>query len=77
MLASESSPVLCTIECAGALKRLAKDSDGFVSFEYVVVAAVVVATVSAFKAAASGPITVALTGVVSRVGAAIATFSGG
>jgi len=66
------------IKSSGALRRLGTDDGGLISFEYVAVAAIVVATVSAvFKAATAGPIMTALTSTLNRVGTAVSTFGGG
>ncbi|MBR1200939.1 hypothetical protein JQ634_34405 [Bradyrhizobium sp. AUGA SZCCT0240] len=59
------------------VKTLAKDEDGVVSFEYVIVAACIVAAVAAaFGPGASGAIftslSTAITAIASRVTAAIA-----
>ena len=51
-----------------ALKRLSTDKDGVVSFEYVIVAACVVASVAAaFGTGAGGKIATALTNAIDTV----------
>ncbi|MBR1245111.1 hypothetical protein JQ620_34015 [Bradyrhizobium sp. AUGA SZCCT0274] len=50
------------------VKTLAKDEDGVVSFEYVIVAACIVGAVAAaFGSGATGPIAVALTDAISAI----------
>jgi pilus assembly protein Flp/PilA len=50
-----------------AWKRLRADDDGVVSFEYVIVAACIVATVGAAFGAGTGPVTDALIGALSAI----------
>jgi pilus assembly protein Flp/PilA len=60
------------IESTEALKRLASDKDGVVSFEYIIVAACIVAVVLAvFKTDTS--ISAALAGGITKISS---TFSG-
>ena len=62
------------IKTTEALKRLRTDKDGVVSFEYVIVAACIVGAVMlAFGSGASGPITTALSGVITKITTAIGT----
>ncbi|GEC58882.1 pilus assembly protein Flp/PilA [Bradyrhizobium japonicum] len=65
------------IRATDAMKRLRADEDGVVSFEYVIVAACIVAAVAAaFGTGGSGPIVDALSSAISsiasRVTAAVA-----
>jgi hypothetical protein len=60
------------------LKRLGADRDGMASFEYVIVAAFVIATAgAAFATGAGGPIRVALTGGMNTIATAVTTAVGG
>ena len=64
------------IKTTEALKRLRTDNDGVVSFEYVIVAACIVAAVAAaFGAGGTGPIfdslTAAITAIASKVTSAL------
>jgi pilus assembly protein Flp/PilA len=59
------------IKTTEALKRLRTNEDGVVSFEYVVVAACIVAAVIAAFGGAGGPISLALTGAIGKITAAI------
>jgi Flp pilus assembly pilin Flp len=53
------------------VKTLAKDQDGVVSFEYIIVAACIIgAVVAAFGTGAGGAIGTALTGGISSITAA-------
>ena len=52
------------------VKRLSKDQDGVVSFEYVIVAACIIAVVAA-AFAKTGPLKTALTGGIAAIGAAL------
>jgi pilus assembly protein Flp/PilA len=54
------------------LDRLRTNKDGVVSFEYVIVAAcIVAAVVAAFGAGATGPIETALAGAITKIVAVI------
>ena len=56
-----------------ALKRLRKDTAGVVSFEYVIVAACIVAAVgAAFGIGGTGPISSALSSALSSIAAKVA-----
>jgi pilus assembly protein Flp/PilA len=60
------------------LNRLRTDKDGVVSFEYIIVAACIVAAVAAaFGTAGAGPITAALTGGITTVTTAFTAAIGG
>ncbi|MDH2348692.1 hypothetical protein [Bradyrhizobium sp. SSUT77] len=60
------------IKATQALKRLREDKDGVVSFEYVIVAACIVAAVAAaFGAAGTGPIFDALTSAITAIAAKV------
>jgi pilus assembly protein Flp/PilA len=51
-----------------SVKRLSTDKDGVVSFEYVIVAACVVAAVAAaFGSGGTGPIQAALSGAITAI----------
>ena len=55
------------------MKRLSRDEDGVVSFEYVIVAACIVGAVAAaFGTGAGGGIATALTTAIGKVTAAVA-----
>jgi pilus assembly protein Flp/PilA len=58
------------IQTTEALKRLLTDKDGVVSFEYVIVAACIVAVVAA-AFAKTGPLSTALTGGITAIGTAL------
>jgi pilus assembly protein Flp/PilA len=61
-----------------ALKRLRADHDAVVSFEYVIVAAVIVGAVAAaFSNGSTGPIKDALTSALSAIVKAVTTAAGG
>src|SRR5882672_10580833 len=65
------------VKSTDALKRLRTDKGGVVSFEYVMVAACVVASVSAaFGTNAGGGVATALTSAISTISAAINTVVG-
>lgn len=67
----------CRVKSAEALKRLRADKDGVVSFEYVMVAACIVGSVSAaFGTNAGGAVATALTSGVSAISAAISAAVG-
>lgn len=67
----------CHVKSTGALKRLRTDKDGVVSFEYVMAAACIVASVSAaFGTSAGGGIAPMLTSAVSTLSAAISAAVG-
>ena len=53
-----------------AVKRLGTDQDGVVSFEYVIVAACIIAVVS-LGFGAGGPLQTALTTAITTIGAAL------
>ena len=56
------------IKTTEALKRLSTDTDGVVSFEYVIVAACVVAAVpAAFGTTAGGNVATALTNAIAGI----------
>ena len=59
------------------VKTLAKDVDGVVSFEYVIVAACVVGAVAiAFGTGSTGAIATALTNAITAIVAKVATATG-
>jgi Flp pilus assembly pilin Flp len=59
------------------LRRLRSDNAGVVSFEYVIVAACIVAAVgAAFGTAGAGPIFNALSGAITTIGAAVTAAVG-
>jgi hypothetical protein len=63
---------------AAAFKRLGADRDGVVSFEYVIVAAFVIATVGAvFITGAGGPVQDALSRGMNTILTAFTTAVGG
>ena len=65
------------IKTTEALKRLRADKDGVVSFEYVIVAACVVAAVGlAFGAGGTGPISSALSSAISSISAKVISAVG-
>ncbi|MCP1970852.1 hypothetical protein [Bradyrhizobium elkanii] len=65
------------IQTTEAFKRLRSDKDGVVSFEYVIVAACVVAAVAAaFGTGAAGGIGSTLSTSISRIGTAVLTAVG-
>jgi pilus assembly protein Flp/PilA len=65
------------VKSTDALKRLRTDKDGVLSFEYVMVAACVVGSVSAaFGTNAGGGVATALTSAISTISAAIDTAVG-
>jgi pilus assembly protein Flp/PilA len=53
-----------------AVKRLGTDQDGVASFEYVIVAACIIAGVS-LEFGTSGPLQTALTGAISAISSAL------
>ncbi|WP_338699132.1 hypothetical protein V5279_16695 [Bradyrhizobium sp. 26S5] len=56
------------IKATDAIARLRADQDGVVSFEYVIVAACIVAAVAAaFGTGGTGPIVDALSGAISSI----------
>ena len=58
------------------VKTLAKDQDGVVSFEYVIVAACIVAAVAvAFGTGSTGAIATALTDAITAIAAKIASVA--
>ncbi|MFK4723633.1 pilus assembly protein Flp/PilA [Bradyrhizobium niftali] len=60
------------IKATQGLKHLSEDKDGVVSFEYVIVAACIVAAVAAaFGAGGSGPIFDALTSAITAIAAKV------
>nr|WP_246752099.1 hypothetical protein [Bradyrhizobium diazoefficiens] len=62
------------VKSTDALKRLRTDQDGVMSFEYVMVAACVVGSVSAaFGTNAGGAVGTALTGAFGAISAAVAS----
>ena len=58
------------IKTREALKRLGTDQDGVVSFEYVIVAACIIAVVS-LGFGTGGPLQTALTGGITAIGLAL------
>ena len=54
------------------LNRLREDKDGVVSFEYVIVAACIIAVVS-LGFGTGGPLQTALTGAITAIGTALTT----
>ena len=58
------------IKTTEALKRLRTDKDGVVSFEYVIVAACIIAVVS-LGFGTGGPLQTALIGAINTLGTAI------
>ena len=60
------------IKTTEALKRLRTDNDGVVSFEYVIVAACIIAVVS-LGFGTGGPLQTALTTAITTVGTALTT----
>jgi pilus assembly protein Flp/PilA len=64
------------VKTTEALKRLSTDKDGVVSFEYVIVAACIIAVVSvAFGN--TGPLKTALTNGLTAIGTALTTAVAG
>ena len=62
------------IKTTEALKHLRADKDGVVSFEYVIVAACIVAAVAAaFGTGGAGPIVDALTTAIAAIAAKVAS----
>ena len=60
------------VKTSEAVKRLRTDKDGVVSFEYVIVAACIIAAVAAaFGTGASGAIATALTSGITAITAAV------
>ena len=64
------------VKTTEALKRLRSDQDGVVSFEYVIVAACIVAVVAA-AFSNTGPIGAALTSGITAIGTALTTAVAG
>lgn len=65
------------IQTAEGLKRLRTDNDGVVSFEYVIVAACIVAAVAAaFGSGGTGPIFDALSGAITTIGTKVTSAVG-
>ncbi len=65
------------IKTTEALKRLRADKDGVVSFEYVIVAACVVAAVgAAFGLGGTGPISSALSSAISSIASKVTVAFG-
>jgi pilus assembly protein Flp/PilA len=61
-----------------AALRLRDNQDGVVSFEYVIVAACIVAAVAAaFGTGGTGPIKTALTGAITAISSSVTTAVGG
>jgi pilus assembly protein Flp/PilA len=60
------------IKTTEALKRLRADQDGVVSFEYIIVAACIIAVVS-IAFGAGGPLSTALTNGLNAVATALTT----
>ncbi|TYL70873.1 hypothetical protein [Bradyrhizobium cytisi] len=62
----------CYIKTTEALKQLRTDSNGVVSFEYVIVAACIVGAVAAaFGTTGAGGIQAALTAAITKITAAV------
>lgn len=60
------------VKFTDALERLGTDKDGVVSFEYVMVAACIVGSVSAaFGTGAGGAVATALASAISTIGTAV------
>lgn len=67
----------CRVKSTDALKRLRTDKDGVVSFEYVMVAACIVGSVSAaFGIGPGGAVATALASAISTISAVIGTAVG-
>lgn len=65
------------IKTTEALKRLRDNEDGVVSFEYVIVAACIVAAVAAaFGSGGTGPIFTALSGAISGIASKVTAAVG-
>jgi pilus assembly protein Flp/PilA len=64
------------IKTAEALKRLRTNEDGVVSFEYVIVAACIIAVVS-LGFGTGGPLQTALTTAITSIGSALTTAVNG
>ncbi|VIO73662.1 hypothetical protein [Bradyrhizobium ivorense] len=65
------------IRATDAMKRLGADKDGVVSFEYVIVAACIVAAVAAaFGTGGTGPIVDALSSAISSIGSLVTSAVG-
>jgi Flp pilus assembly pilin Flp len=60
------------VNTAEALKRLSADQDGVVSFEYLIVAACIIAVVS-IAFGAGGPLSTALTNGLNAISVALTT----
>ena len=58
------------IKAREAVQRLRTDKDGVVSFEYVIVAACIIAVVS-LEFGTGGPLQTALTGAINAIGTAV------
>lgn len=66
------------VKSTDALRRLRTDKDGVVSFEYVMVAACIVGSVSAaFGTGAGGAVATALSSAINAIGAVIGAAVGG
>ena len=64
------------VKTCEAVKRLGTDQDGVASFEYVIVAACIIAVVSA-AFINSGPLSTALTNGLTAIGTALTTAVAG
>lgn len=65
------------VKASHLLQRLRTDKDGVVSFEYVIVAACIIAAVgAAFGTAGKGPIYTALSGAIGSISTALTTAVG-
>ena len=64
------------VKSTSPLKRLRADKDGMVSFEYVIVAACVIAAAGAAFGANAGGIATALTSAVNTISTAVAAAVG-
>jgi Flp pilus assembly pilin Flp len=63
------------VKSSEAVKRLGTDQDGVVSFEYVIVAACIIAVVS-LGFGTGGPLQTALTTAITSIGTALTTAVG-
>jgi pilus assembly protein Flp/PilA len=65
------------VKASDLLNRLREDKDGVVSFEYIIVAACIVAAVAAaFGTGGTGPIVTALTAGITAISGALTTAVG-
>jgi len=68
----KKNPILLKsyVKTCEAVKRLGTDQDGVASFEYVIVAACIIAVVS-LEFGTGGPLQTALTGAINAIGTAV------